>query len=205
MVRSLTRCTVICLISLVLASASVSAYRSQDSTGGVTEEEYAIYSSLIKQLYIKPDTKVAVVRERTFRYDSARGEEEQPWKGKVKGIVIDPSATEDFETKNEKHWLLDKSSFKLPIKADITTDADLRSIFHGRTGQLEWIEYYKRYPDTSGLITLSRVGFNTAHTQALVYIGSHCGPDCGDVHFYLLEKSGGTWAIKKELKKVSFG
>lgn len=195
----------ICLVLAALAALSASASHTQDSTGGVTEEEYSIYASLIKEFYIKPDTHLAVIRERTFRYDSARGEDEQPWKGKVKGVVIEPSATEDFETKNSQHWPLDKSSFKLPIKADISSDADLRAIFHGRTGELEWMEYYKRYPDTSGLITLSRVGFNTAHTQGLVYIGSHCGPDCGDVHFLLLEKQGSAWVVKKVLKKVSFG
>ncbi|HYM00034.1 MAG TPA: hypothetical protein VEZ90_13860 [Blastocatellia bacterium] len=201
------------ILSISLAFSSFSAFshshqESQDSkseASGVTKEEYSIYASLIKQLYIKPNIKLIVTREHTFRYDSSRGEDDQPWKGKVKGIVIDPTASQDFEAKNEKHWLLDQASLNLGVKAEISTDADLRAIFHGKNGDLEWIEYYKRYPDAGGILSFSRVGFNSAHTQGLVYIGIHCGPDCGDCHFFLLEKSGDAWTIKKVLRKISWG
>jgi hypothetical protein len=70
---------------------------------------------------------------------------------------------------------------------------------------LEWIAYYRRFSDSSGFIMLSRIGFNTERTQALLYLGSRCGPGCGDIHFLLLEKTNGTWTTKKELKKRNMG
>jgi hypothetical protein len=40
-----------------------------------------------------------------------------------------------------------KSSFKLPVKFDLISDADLRSVFHGKLGDLEWTDFHRRYPD----------------------------------------------------------
>jgi hypothetical protein len=193
------------LISLALGSISVSTSRGQNvSDGGVSDEEYEIYSSLIQQKYLEKNNKLLVIEDRTFRYDFAV-ENDEPWRDKPKkGAAIDQSAAEDYETRNSRQWLFNKA-FKLPVKMDFITDLDLKAIFHGHWGELEWISYYRRYSESRGFIMLSRVGFNTAHTQALVYMGSRCGPGCGDLNFLLLEKVNGTWTTRKELRKKEFG
>ena len=193
------------LISIELGSVSVSAPRIQSgSDSGVSDEEYEIYSAVIKQFYVEPNTKQVIIEERTFRYDFG-SENDEPWREKKKGLTIDESAVEDYETRNARQWLLNKASFKLPVKADLITDLDLKAIFHGNWGDLEWTNYYRRFPDSRGFVMLSRIGFNTEHTQALLYVGSRCGPRCGDIHFLLLEKASGAWTTKKELRKKSFG
>ena len=193
------------LISIALSSSSSSTSRVQtDSDTGVTAEEYEIYSSVIKQLYVRPETKLLMIEERTFRYDFAN-EDDEPWREKRKGVTIDESAADDYEAKNSDQWLLNKMSFKLPVKTILITDLDLKAIFHGNWGELQWINYYRRFPDSRGFVMLSRIGFNTRHTQALLYVGSRCGPGCGDIHFLLLEKVNGAWTTKKELRKKSFG
>lgn len=190
---------------LLISTVSVSAPRSQsNSDAGVSDEEYEIYSAVIKQMYVQPNTKQLVIEERTFRYDFG-SENDEPWRDKRKGLAIDESAVEDYEARNSRQWLLNKASFKLPVKANLITDLDLKAIFHGNWGDLEWINYYRRFPDSRGFVMLSRIGFNTEHTQALLYVGSRCGPHCGDIHFLLLEKANGTWTTKKEIRKKSFG
>jgi hypothetical protein len=192
------------LVSIELGSTSVSAARAQTSSDvGVSDEEYEIYSAALKQNYVKPDTKLMVIEDRTFRYDF--GDSEEPWNDKYKGLTIDRSAIEDYQAKNSRPSLLNKASLKLPVKFNLISDLDLKAIFHGTWGELEWIAYYRRFPDSSGFIMLSRIGFNTEHTQALLYLGSRCGPGCGDIHFLLLEKTNGTWTTKKELKKKNMG
>jgi hypothetical protein len=171
----------------------------------VSDEEYDIYSSVIKELYVQKDTKLLMIEDRTFRYDFSGGDD-QPWRDKPpKGLTIDQTAVADYEAKNHGQSLLHKSSFKLPVKCDSITDADLRTIFHGHWGDLEWTEYYRRFPDSSGFIMLSRVGFNNEHNQALLYIGSRSGPGYGEIHFLLLENANGTWSIRKQLRKNKFG
>jgi hypothetical protein len=192
------------LVSIQLCAISVSATGGQSgSETGVSDEEYEIYSAAIKQNYVQPDTKLLVVVDRTFRYDFADNEE--PWKDKYKGLTIDRSTIDDYEARNVRPSLLNKAPLKLPVKSSVISDLDLKSIFHGIWGELEWIAYYRRFADSRGFIMLSRVGFNTEHTQALLYIGSRCGPGCGDIHFLLLEKTNGTWTTKKELKKKTMG
>ena len=67
------------LISIALGSVSVSATRVQTgSDAGVSDEEYEIYSSVIKQIYVQPNTKHLIVEERTFRYDFG-SENDEPW------------------------------------------------------------------------------------------------------------------------------
>ena len=193
------------LISIGLGSVAVSTTRRQsDSDDGVSDEDYEIYSSVIKQTYVQPSTKLLIIEERTFRYDFAVDNDE-PWRDKKKGLTIDQSAVEDYEAKNNQKWLLNKASFKLSVKIELITDLDLKAIFHGNWGDLQWINYYRRFPDSRGFVMLSRIGFNTTHTQALLYVGSRCGPGCGDIHFLLLEKANGTWTTKKELRKKEFG
>lgn len=195
----------IVLISFELCSGSASTPWNQSiSREGVSDEEYEIYSTVIKQTYLRPDTKMFVIEERTFRYDFAVDDDE-PWRDKKKGLTIEESAAEDYEARNNKKWLLNKDSFKLPVKVSLITDLDLKAIFHGNWGELQWINYYRRFPDARGFIMLSRIGFNTERTQALLYIGSRCGPGCGDIHFLLLEKVDGVWAMKKELRRKEFG
>jgi len=193
------------LLSLEFGAVSVSApARQSSSDAAVPAEEYEIYSTIIKQRYVQPNTKLLIIEERTFRYDFA-ADDEEPWREKHKGVTIDRSAIEDYEAKNSSKWLLNKAMFKLPIKLNLITDLDLKAIFHGHWGELEWIDYYRKYPDSTGFVMLSRIGFNTERTQGLLYIGSRCGPGCGEIHFLLLEKANGTWTTKKELRKKDLG
>jgi hypothetical protein len=193
------------LISIEFGSVSVSAPAVQSSSDlAVSDEEYEIYSTVIKQKYVQPNTKLLIIEERTFRYDFAL-ENDEPWREKRKGVTIDRSAAEDYEAKNSQPWLLNKSMFKLPVKLNLITDLDLKAIFHGHWGELEWIDYYRRYPESTGFVMLSRIGFNTERTQGLLYIGSRCGPGCGEINFLLLEKANGSWTTKKELRKKDLG
>ena len=206
MIRAGCALVALFLLSLAPGSVSVSAPRVQSvSDGGVSNEEYEIYSTLIPRKYIQPNIKLVVIEDRTFRYDFAI-ENDEPWRDKPrKSVAIDQTAAEDYETRNSRQWLLNKASFKLPMKLDFITDLDLKAIFHGHWGELEWISYYRRYSESRGFIMLSRIGFNTAHTQALLYMGSRCGPGCGDLNFLLLEKVNGIRTTKKELRKKDFG
>ena len=192
------------LISIELSSLSGSPARGQaGSDAGASDEEYEIYSAVIKQYYVDDKTKLLVIVDRTFKYDF--GDNEEPWKDKYKGLTIDRSTVEDYEARNVRPSLLNKAPFKLTGKFSLISDLDLKAIFHGSWGELQWIAYYRRFAESRGFIMLSRIGFNTEHTQALLYVGSRCGPGCGDIHFLLLEKTNGTWTTKKELKKKNMG
>lgn len=57
-----------------------------------------------------------------------------------------------------------------------------------------WARFYSQY-ESSDLITLSKVGFNSNKTKALVYAASQCGWKCGNGNYFLLNKQDGAWKI----------
>ena len=90
------------VILTVSAPGAFSARQAQPSSDPVSDEEYEIYSSVIKQQYIQNNTKQVIVEERTFRYDFSIDNDE-PWRDKPKkGLTIDQSAIEDYEAKKAR-------------------------------------------------------------------------------------------------------
>ena len=61
-----------------------------------------------------------------------------------------------------------------------------------------WTTFYKTYPNSSGLIFLSKVGFNNRHDQALVYVARTCGGLCGVGSYFLLGKANGKWIFLRD-------
>jgi len=56
-----------------------------------------------------------------------------------------------------------------------------------------WQSFDSHFPEAEGYLDLSAVGFNPDKTQALVYIGHHCGALCGGGRYHLIEKKAGKW------------
>lgn len=62
-----------------------------------------------------------------------------------------------------------------------------------------WKYFYKKYPNSSGYITLSAVGFNRAGDEAMLDASKSCGWLCGEGWSILLRKGPDGWYIKKKL------
>jgi hypothetical protein len=60
-----------------------------------------------------------------------------------------------------------------------------------------WTKFYEKYPDSSGIIFFSNVGFNYRHDQAFLYAGRSCGGLCGEGGYILLGKVNGKWFIQR--------
>jgi hypothetical protein len=65
--------------------------------------------------------------------------------------------------------------------------------------QSGWEIFYNRYPQAPGITTLSRVGFNSAFDQALVYIGTQSNWLAGAGYYVLLKKADRAWSIDQQV------
>jgi hypothetical protein len=182
---------IICILSCAVAPR---AQRQADASA----EEYDVYSAVIANMLADEkgtfDTqekiKVLVIKSRTSTDGSSfdRPDEHfQQWFPMVKEGVA-----RDYQIKNKTPVRL-KSFFGLNLKYVLADELLLQKMFK-RGG---WEEFYKRYPDSGGYIAFSRVGFNPAMDQALVYIAHGCGGLCGTGHYVLLEKSADKWRVLK--------
>lgn len=57
----------------------------------------------------------------------------------------------------------------------------------------------KKYPDSAGIIVLSRVGFNSKKNQALIYIANQRGLLGGNGMFFVLAKGDQRWKVVKSV------
>ncbi len=84
-------------------------------------------------------------------------------------------------------------SFKLPFPYQIVESSEMHSIF-GTPGDI-WGRYYEKYPNSNGLLRLSRVGFNSDGSQAAFYVSNSCGGLCGGGHFVIMEEVDSKWRV----------
>jgi hypothetical protein len=89
-------------------------------------------------------------------------------------------------------------AFRFSMEYEIIDPARLDPIFKRNGGS--WTAYYKRYPGSQGIATLSRVGFSADGTQALFYVSNHCGGLCGGGSYVVMEKRDGRWMIGTEIE-----
>jgi hypothetical protein len=131
-------------------------------------EEYAVYSSLIESWYVNNNTRLIVIED-----DSEPGTSGEVLDDSLKPLLEElPDVTEElidaFKTRNRQHVPL-KPLLSLSVPYVLIGNKEMDAIFHrDRDG---WHEFYKRYANSPGTITLSRVGFNRELNGALVYIG----------------------------------
>ena len=107
--------------------------------------------------------------------------------------ALSKATFDDFLTNNESRILL-KDSFTLPVKRVFISDEELNSILKSK---LYWEAFYKKYPNSQGVMTLSNVGFDAQKKQALVYISNTRGSLDAIGIYVVLEKQNNVWRVKE--------
>jgi hypothetical protein len=75
---------------------------------------------------------------------------------------------------------------------------DQRNQIFGQN-QSGWEVFYANYPNSPGITTLSRAGFNAAFDQALVYVGTQSNWLAGAGYYILMKKVNGAWTIDQRV------
>jgi hypothetical protein len=186
------------LIALSTPTFTVSALSSRDV---VSEQEYAVYNTVIERLYIQRRSASLIVISK----ETESGAQPEPGKGPVIGV----SSPEEMKTALQQIADLTpayQASNDEPAKLKNLFNLSVDYVLAGKKKALaqlakehgETTQFSKAYPgsETVGLVGLSRVGFNADHTQALLYAVHWCGSGCGDGAFVLLRKEDNHWNIR---------
>lgn len=167
----------------------------------INKEQYDVYSALIKDLYIDGRSKLLVFEEETTgclpKIDDGKMIE---LKQQMEDSAINelsallPQTISDFQNKSKKCQLL-TSQFSTSIKFTIASQNVVSNIFRENDIIDGWSRFYDKYPNSSGLINFSNIGFNSEMTQAFVYTGRTCGGKCGAGYYFVLEKKNSRWVV----------
>ncbi|KYK31890.1 MAG: hypothetical protein HXS48_07765 [Theionarchaea archaeon] len=101
---------------------------------------------------------------------------------------------DDFQIKNTQPCPL-ADFFDLDVTVVFMNEKEVREHFQNDA----WFELYAKYPFSQGIMTLSRVGFNSEMNQALVYVGNQKEILSGAGYYVLLTKMNGVWIIQDKV------
>ena len=165
--------------------------KSENIPQGTQQDEQAIYS-------LFPDHsagKVVIIREETFGDGSPQSGQD------IRKSLTSNLAGISDETVNN-YLLVNAASSKLPADLQLGVNYTLISTpeFVELTAKANWREIWEqKYPDAEiRCLIFSRVGFNSEHTQALIYV-TKLWVEGG---YYLLEKQAGKWEVIKSYSNV---
>jgi hypothetical protein len=170
----------IILLMLLLLVPSQAGNPRLDTS--ITDEEYSIYSVLINSAFLHPKTQLAIIKAHTeFERES---------------VVIPEEFKEDLLSKIERSETLERR-FSLKVEYLMLNKDLLETIF--KEGSMKgWERYWKEYPNATGVLGFSRIGFDRAHNKAFVYVSETCGTLCGNGYAFRLEKINGSWQVKEK-------
>jgi hypothetical protein len=181
------------LLVLLLCSCSPGLSRATVTPSpNIAAEEYAVYSTLIRQNPIGYNLGASfVVRENT-RADLDMFERTLENVHKLPSSLVD-----SYRSRNAASYTLDSN---LDIEQDyaMLPQEEFEQIFLRRKGSV-WTTFQEAYPEAGGMIIFSRVGFDEKEEKALAEFGFRCGDLCGAGGLYLLVKEDGNWKVQEEL------
>jgi hypothetical protein len=174
------------------------------------DEDCAIYSAAIKELYLRDGGKagsvgglvdkpvqLVVIHDHTIVLTRELEEIDNRIADWVARGTVDRSAVEAFKSVARNSTKLDQR-FTLPVKYTLVSEEELKSVFKSSGLGKEWKAFYKQYPDSPGYIWVSRPGLNSKRDQALLYVARVCGTLCGSGYYLVLSKTGGEWTVKQK-------
>ena len=167
------------------------------------EDTNQIYRLLIQQKFMFDDmTKLIVLQSETTgcpMYEDESVQEKwghsETFHQAVKKFIPEAEAKtlDDYLAKNKTSEPLRISNpginYVIVKNSDLPDDDDVYGF---------WTRFYKKHPNSSGVVFFSNVGFNDRHDQAFVYAGRSCGGLCGSADYILLGKVNGKWTILKD-------
>jgi len=200
-----------CLVAILLAGcAPALSTRTQDPQEDPDEEEYAVWSAVISRQYAAPGrtipilyiftvttpVKLVVVKGVTVPAARDRHGVSETRKLRTKRSLtwLSREAIDDFIAKNRRAYPI-RDRFSLDLKRLVLTRDESREIF-GEDAFAGWEEFYRRYPQSNGIIRLSRVGLDDSRTQAIVFVAHWRGSLDGAGYYLILVKQEGAWVVQ---------
>lgn len=189
------RITAARLISLFVL-ASTLFHASARTTEQVTPDEYEIYHRLIRHFHLAGQP--LVITSQTSVDDEKALLRNDVLRGLAREFPSSYSKTiADFRAKNARSLDLHR---KIPavIAYELIPKRELDKFWDNCTQGKEecgWDLFYKKYPDSPGIVTLSRVGFSSNGEDGLVYFGNGRNWKSGKGYLVVLHKTRGEWTV----------
>jgi hypothetical protein len=158
-------------------------------------EAYGVYSAVLSRGGQWDDSKsLVVLKELPVKEwpigsprDALHGDEE--FRGNFASIF------KSFEEANRQSLFLE-NHFVIQKSYQLVGLAELESAFHSTKPDARrdgWEGFRQTFPNSTGYLILSAVGFNPEKTIAIVFVDYRCGGLCSSARYYILQKRDKDW------------
>jgi hypothetical protein len=174
----------------------------------ISEENEAVYEVVLEHNFVEEGVKLLVIQDQTTGYPMYEDPKliKEFWQDDKSFFDLVRQGIPDAQTETLRNYLEQNQTSqkfamrsKLSIKYVLVGDKGLEDLFQKDKFDRGWAAFYARYPHSSGLIFLSKVGFNANFTQAMLYAGRQCGGLCGSGSYLLLGKHDGKWVMERTI------
>ncbi|MGH9819763.1 MAG: hypothetical protein ACRD43_06305 [Pyrinomonadaceae bacterium] len=166
----------------------------QETPAGYTDKDaYEIYSALLGEEWpvSVAKAKTLVIQTETVDYPNMGDAMSCLAPAKGKESLFDPVLAAYHKANKSPAFLQRK--FDESFTYELVSRDWIKKLFDEKSIG-GWKDFYAKYPDSGGIISMSAVGFNVDKTIALVYMGHSCGGLCGGGRYHMLQKTDGKWA-----------
>lgn len=180
--------------------ASVRGEASAQNIQKVTSEEYAIYSRLVKHFDVTGQPLVIALQT------SVDEGKDLLRIGLLRRLMPEfplpyLQTIADFKKKNAHALDLNRQIPGLSSYV-LVPQSELHSLWEGCTEAKQecgWDLFYRKYPDSPGVMTFSRAGFASTGDDALVYFGYRRDWKAGTGYLVLVHKDQQGWTVVKSV------
>jgi hypothetical protein len=178
------------IMTLTPASAS-----TPEGFSSITLEEYAVYDAMIANNFLPSGYERILIVDQTVAGISAGPALQQDLDFLRENMAPDLQAETlaDFVAKNERSYRIE-NHFSLDVPVVLISNQAVDEFLAAQDG---WERFYEQYPNSQGMMTISRVGFNPSGQQALMYVGNQADLLAGEGNYVLLSKEGDEWKVTK--------
>jgi hypothetical protein len=181
------------ILLLAIIQASCASSKNREGEAVIEKEEAAVIRAYVDSHLEKLFWEVNHTGKplRTIYVNSLTARFEPDWQKSIPQLSPAPSihTVISFVSRNDSEYAINpRIEFSLPHR--IIPEATIHKILEQKHSRSV---FHREYPDWGGFIWLSRVGFNTKRTQALLMICFTPGSDSGEADLVLMQKDSGSW------------
>jgi len=182
-------------LAAVLAACTVTPVPSSTPSGEqIDTQEQAVYAALLRNLY---SASSYVIMDTTATSPTGVENTASALDHILQNMhAVDQQTANSFQVRNDAAY---------PVRPDMGLGSGYILLSLGEKSQIfsqnrdGWQLFYGQYPNAPGITTLSRVGFEDALDQALVYVSTLSHWLAGAGYYVLLKKINGAWIVDQQV------
>jgi hypothetical protein len=196
------------ILALLLSAWGV-ARQSIKAAPYENPDAYGVYSAVLSMGGQWNDSKSLVILKELPPKEWPIGSPRDALHGDNEFLGAFESVFRAFDHTNKESLFLE-NRFAIHKPYQLVGSSELQAAFHSTVPSVRldgWEGFRQNFPNSTGYLILSAVGFNPKKTIAVVFVDYRCGGLCGSARYYELQKRDGDWInyIPKGLQSETRG